>query len=680
MTIEFINNKNRFFDEVKALGRKNSATLGFMPEGGFEDHARNKCIIIAHERDQLMGYLMYRIVSRYSRISIVHLCVADSYRGRGVSTSLLDALREKYQKSFRGISLNCRTDYIHAKQLWENYGFVPINEVRSRSYEENHLNTWWYGFGQPDLFSNYESSKVKALLDTNIIVKLREAQVNEPLNATEDPRGLLADWLTDETDLCFSAEVYNEVNRDNDKERANRTRVFLANFTQAQFDAEKQKGISKELESIIHGNSANDISDRKQLASCIASHIPYFITYDEGILNKRESIESAYPIQLFNPQEFIIQIDQLLHEDEYLPNQLKGVVFHSVAKLNSRDTQLCIEKFWNQHEGETKKSFVDKISQIINSDSGELSTVKRQNEIVAFYGILKEQSKVIIEFVRVLEDSYCNSLFFQIISDVLNNDCLKDDKEQIVIRELHLKPEWKSILLKFGFVPYSSDCYTKYAIDRQIDRQEIGSFIQESGIPIDIDMSNEAQLISVESMLFPLKIKNLDLPTYIIPIISHWAGQLFDFSIASEDIFGADPDRLWSFENVYYRHAHAINEKAPARILWYVSGRDKGFSRSKSIVASSYLTEVQTGKPKELFRLYKHYGIYAWNNIYELCGQDINKDIRTLKFSHTEVFNHPVSYKTVTEVFTRHGRKVNTFASPVLVSDAIFFDIYNLGR
>ena len=38
MTIEFIDNRNSFFEDVKALGRKNSATLGFMPEGGFEDH------------------------------------------------------------------------------------------------------------------------------------------------------------------------------------------------------------------------------------------------------------------------------------------------------------------------------------------------------------------------------------------------------------------------------------------------------------------------------------------------------------------------------------------------------------------------------------------------------------------------------------------------------------------
>lgn len=32
MTIEFIDNKSKFFTDVKTLGRKYSATLGFMPE------------------------------------------------------------------------------------------------------------------------------------------------------------------------------------------------------------------------------------------------------------------------------------------------------------------------------------------------------------------------------------------------------------------------------------------------------------------------------------------------------------------------------------------------------------------------------------------------------------------------------------------------------------------------
>ena len=62
MTIEFIDNKNKFFSDVKTLGRKNSATLGFMPDGGFEDHAKNRCIIVAHDGKVLAGYLMYRVV------------------------------------------------------------------------------------------------------------------------------------------------------------------------------------------------------------------------------------------------------------------------------------------------------------------------------------------------------------------------------------------------------------------------------------------------------------------------------------------------------------------------------------------------------------------------------------------------------------------------------------------
>ena len=71
MTIELIDNRHRFFEDVKTLGKKNSATLGFMPEGGFEVHARNKCIIIAHDGTTLASYLMFRVVSRFFQISIV---------------------------------------------------------------------------------------------------------------------------------------------------------------------------------------------------------------------------------------------------------------------------------------------------------------------------------------------------------------------------------------------------------------------------------------------------------------------------------------------------------------------------------------------------------------------------------------------------------------------------------
>ena len=192
--------------------------------------------------------------------------------------------------------------------------------------------------------------------------------------------------------------------------------------------------------------------------------------------------------------------------------------------------------------------------------------------------------------------------------------------------------------------------------------------------------NNKDYLLRKEWEFFPLKIRDLDIPSYIIPIRENWAGQLFDDVVASEDLFGASPEKLWSFENVYYRHTKPIKEEAPARILWYVSGHDQLSSHSKSIVGCSYLTDVQTGKPKDLFRRYKHYGIYTWNDIFELCNGDVDNEIRVLKFRHTELFLKPVSFNEVQKILRCNGYKQNTFSSPLKINNQIFFEIYEKGR
>ncbi|MCD8032040.1 MAG: hypothetical protein LUF85_14780 [Bacteroides sp.] len=86
-----------------------------------------------------------------------------------------------------------------------------------------------------------------------------------------------------------------------------------------------------------------------------------------------------------------------------------------------------------------------------------------------------------------------------------------------------------------------------------------------------------------------------------------------------------------------------------------------------------------TGKPKDLFRQNKHYGIYEWKNIYELCKNNIENPIRALRFSGTEVFKKPVNYQKVREIFVENGKPANTFASPVLIESNIFNYIYQLG-
>ena len=675
MKKECIKNESRFFQDVKTLGKRNSATLGFMPEGGFEDHAQNKWIIVAYIYDTLCGYLMYREVPRYSRISVVHLCIEENYRGQGITQKLLDHLRSlyEYNYSYNGISLSCRNDYVGATNVWQKYGFVSKTQIRSRSVEENYLNKWWYDFNRQDLFSlaATQSKKIKALLDANIIIKLRD--IENDYAPMEDPRCLLSDWLIDETEFLYASEIFNEISRDKDRKRAQRTRDFMNHFVEAKHNIEDRKRIAQELEEFIIGHTDNDNSDRIQLATCIAAGVRYFITFDKGILDAKDTIELKYDVEILTPQEFVLFIDRLIDIESYSPKQILGAVFHSLSKVVNNELELCIDIFWNQKGRENKKQFRNSILKVINSSLYIINTVKYNGENIALFAYGSENGILSIPIVRISDTSNGDTLFMGLIDEFINRAII-DKCHQIIISESNVGNKYNSILLKFGFVRQDK-LYVKYILDKCIDSCELENVVIQNNIPISNDIIEQNQLIDVERKLFPLKIVDIDVPCYIVPIKAVWAAHLFDKLTASESLFGADVNRLWNVENVYYRSTKPITEKCPARILWYVSF-DKYSTRSKAIVACSYLDEVVTGLPKDVFRRYKHYGIYEWKHVYNLCNKDINSFVRALKFSQTELFEKPIDYLTVTKII---GTK-NTFASPVRISKDMYSEIYKLGH
>lgn len=682
MQVEFINQTNRFFPEVVALGKKHSATLGFMPDGGFDDHAKKQCMIIAHNDDELCGYLMFRKVPRYSRVSIVHLCIDEKFRGQRITEQLLNILRKKYIDQYAGISLSCRDDYQGASTVWLNYGFVSKGRVRSRSLEEHYLNKWWYDFNKPDLFSIAadNSTKVKALLDVNIIVKLRDSA--NDYNPFEDPRGLLADWLAAEAEFYFASETYNEINRDENLQRALRTRSFLGNFVEAKYDIESQKQVVKKLERIIRGCSDNDKSDRKQLATCIVSDIRYFITLDIGIIDKRDEIESYYDIQIYTPQEFIIEIDELLNIEGYSPALLRGVVSHSVSKIKNIELRECIDKFTAKNLKEKKNEFDNIVSSAISKTNARIKVIKKENQHLAFYSYEYFEKELVISFLRLAKHKNERTLFMQLISDFISK-AIDKNIQKINLKESYLTDSQITILNKIGFENLTSISWVKHVCNKIIDKASLkDTLLNEIGLNIaemDLFSIEDNKLLEIEHRLFPLKIWDIDIPCYVVPIKSIWAGQLFDYKISGETLFGAEPDKLWNIENVYFRHTRPITEIAPARILWYVSN-DKNTIRSRAIVATSYLNEVMTDKPKVLYRNNKCYGIYEWRDIYDLCDKNIDQEIRALRFSKTEVFEYPIVYKDIQRVLKNNGRKENTFASPMKMDKKVFNQIYRLGK
>jgi predicted nucleic acid-binding protein/GNAT superfamily N-acetyltransferase len=682
--IEYIDHNHRFFPEVVTLGNKHSSTLGFMPDGGFLDHAQKKCIIVAYNGKEFAGYLMFREVPRRQRIAIVHLCVKEDFRGKNVTGLLLDALRDKYKHTYNGISLSCRTDYVHATEVWKRYGFVCKHNKRSRSVEENYLNIWWYDFNRPDLFSlaNQLSLKVKALLDANIIIKLRdELEEYEP---SQDPRALLADWLVDEVDYYYAPEILNEIARDKNQERAQKTRNFLHNFIEAKFNVEGCKSIATELKQYIQGAIENDRSDRTQLASAIASEASYFITLDIGILEKRNEIEGRFTIQIFTPQEFVLEIDQLLNKEEYSPERLAGVTLHTVSKVSNSELDSYIDLFLAKPHSERKTSFQNTVlAETTNIQASKIKVVKAHQRPIAFLGYRYAESLLIVSFLRMAETEYRQTLFMQLISDLISK-AVKRGITQIQIKEVFLSEHQEAALNRMGFdkinggwIKAVSNMMIGSSEIEKIDNQFINSSLIE-GLKTIEDVEKTRLLIEIERKLFPLKFSDLDIPCYIIPIKPYWAGQLFDPYISGATLFGADEKRMWNYENVYYRSTRPITEVAPARILWYAS-TDKKSSRKQAIIASSYLDEVMTDKPKVLFQKNKHYGIYEWQNIYDLCNKNIEMPIRALRFSGTEVFINPVKLSSIREIFLANGKPSNTFASPVKIDSNIYNQIYQAG-
>ncbi len=124
ITLESLGFPTPHFERVIALHRLNAKTLGFFPRGAFEEHAKLRQIIVALESDgNCLGYLLYRIAR--GRATIVHLCVADTARGKGVARLLVDRLKQE-TKLLEGVSLLCRRDY-DVTHIWSKFGFEAVH-------------------------------------------------------------------------------------------------------------------------------------------------------------------------------------------------------------------------------------------------------------------------------------------------------------------------------------------------------------------------------------------------------------------------------------------------------------------------------------------------------------------------------------------------------------------------
>jgi ribosomal protein S18 acetylase RimI-like enzyme/predicted nucleic acid-binding protein len=681
--IKFINHKDKLLSQVIELGDRNSGTLGHFPKGAFIQMAKKYWILVAFKESEVLGYLMFRAVRKNNTLSITHLCIKEEYRSIGVAKELMNRLRDEYLDKFSALTLNCREDYTDANEFWKRYGFRSMETKRSRSKAENYLNSWRYELNGINLFAHQplDSEVVNALLDLNIIIDLRDGN-----NDKYHLETLLSDWLRGDVEYFCASETFLELLRDTDISRRKQTQQFIKSFKEARvLDQNNYQTLINEISIIIPENTPNDQSDRRQLAHAIENKLDYFITRDTKMIDKADEIYSCFQIEVLSPIDFILSIDNLIHSGKYHPARLAGANYE-VGRIKKNEVETIIDEFLQKDRDERKSDFRDTVNRVItNTNNSNVFVIS--DETLRRHGLLgytKIDNIVTVDFIRVIKSSLSITLFKQLVSNVILFSTV-NSISRIIVKEQFIT-EGESIVLKeFKFHQCGNE-WVKLSLIGTKHESQLTSLLKEfSDYPftnqlIEFSKSelNMNRRLELERTLFPLKVINPELSTFIIPIKPFWASQLFDHVSASQLIFGSNPSISWNRENIYYRSARPEIVHSPARILWYQSD-DKLSSRRKSIIACSYLDDVDLDEAKKSFNKYKKFGTYSWSEIYELAGKDIHKLIMAIRFSDTELFKSPITLEKVRRLLFEISGKKYTFQSPVKINEELFLEIYRLG-
>lgn len=665
-----------------ALHRLNSKTLGFFPKGAFEEYAKLGQIIVALESDgNCRGYLLYRVAR--GRATIVHLCVADVARGKGIARLLVDRLKQE-TKSLEGIGLFCRLDY-DATHLWSKFGFEAVHAKVGRGKDGAELTFWWLTHGHANLFSRVtEPDPIRqwVVIDANVFFDLHTRETPQ----SEDSKALLADWVQGSIELVITKELRNEITKcaDEDQRRLNRAEATRYT-TLAADDAVFQKLCTELRPRFPESITLRDEADLRQVAYAITGCAPFFVTRDETLVERCEPLYRSHGLMVLLPAELINHLDSVEREGDYRPARIEGSrLKNTLLKAEALDDVVTKFKAADERDGDFKKVLLRCLSQPKVMDVQVITDSSNAHVVL---GVMDRQRPHALT-VPVLRHGR-HPMAATMLRNFLRASLAAAADEQrwvVAVTETRLAETDTDILNEFGFAAYGN-IWAKTALRSVGSVEVIKKTVRSLQLATDLEIVKRSVLNSItaatelrtmvafaaiERQLWPAKVIESNIPTFIVSIKPRWAQHFFDTELGSQLLFGLREDLHLGVEGVYFRSAENNNLTVPGRVLWYVS-KDTG-DGSMSIKACSQLEEVVVGKPKELFRRFQRLGVYEWRDVYEVAGKDISTDIVAFRFRMTERLKNPIGMDTLASLGIR-----GPFMSPRKISDSQFTSIYAKG-
>jgi len=666
----------KLIEQAIALGDLNKRTLGFLPHKAYEQAAAAGTLLAIVDRGQVMAYALYSLPRQVVRLT--HLCVGAEGRGRGFARLLIDAISERHEDRF-GITLKCRNDYA-ANAMWPHLGFEKQGERPGRSRRGYPLSIWWRDHGHPALFSAAESlGLVRVMLDLNVFVDLESSYQR---SEQRESGALTGDWLADQVDLVISAELESEIAGHPDPSERQRQHQAARKYLTVRTQAWALDGAAGEITDLVLQNvgldlrvDRGDVSDVRHLAAAWLTGTTVIATRDQRFIDWSAAVVDTTGVRVMRPSDIVLQLDELARAQEYRPAQLEDTQYELTA-VRSRQEDAVLP-FMHDSQGERQSSYLAMIRGL-GADGprwNRLILRDPRRESVAFLVTGVDDVQLTVPVLRIkphrLQETVTRQLLFYLRKQAcgagrmvirITDPALADPVSRAIREEGFVRDQdgW------VGFTILA--CGIAAAVDTRLGEAASAAGLQVPPLASGLSAAIAADL---ERTLWPAKITDSGLPTFLVPIRPEFSADLFGVPVT---LMPRSSTLGLSREHVYYRSPRPRVVTAPARLLWYASGARKT-SGVAAVVACSRLEEVVAARPGELHQRFRHLGVWRQDQVTAVAK---NGTALALRFADTEVFPHQVTLRRLRGLASEYGQSLS-LRSAQKISRPLFAAIYQEG-
>lgn len=655
------------FDDVFALYRRDSKTLGFLPEGAMRQFAEEGCVLAARVNGAIVGYVAYRVSGREA--VLVHLCVERGSRRQNLAAMLLRHL-VKETASLDCVRLSCRADYAGPNRLWPEHGFVCAGERPGRGRNAAPLFVWRRANVSDapllsHLYDTLRGDRRTVVVDANVFVDF-----STHTEQAGESKALLADWLSPDIVVCATAELRNEIARHSDASvRASRTRALTA-FDVLEADPAAVAELEAKLaEELPPASTASDRSDRRQLAYAIARDAHYFVTRDGVLLSHATKLQKRFGIAVRRPVDVIAEIHEHQSPATYSPIRLVGT---DVQERPPTDEQQLLP-FQGFAQGESKADFLAVCRAVLAQPlryETRLFGAHGENPMALLSVDRAVAGSPTIVIARTLSHRLSGTVLRRAIAERLAVATEGGTIQRTRCKDL-VDPTVLHILSDLGFRRVASDM-VKAGVHGLLTRAQFSEMVLAEEEPDPAELSSA----EIERLYWPVKLTDRALRTYVVPIKPVWARQLLGLDLTQQPLFAVDTSPALALENVYFSASkNAIPQGA--RILWYVSNEKQ--ETVGQVLACSLCLGTTHGAARDIFRDHRRLGVYKWTDMLRLAKGDPDRHVAAYRFAFTVAFQHGVPWIQAQALLNEHGGRGNPFAGPTPISSRAFDSLYQLG-